>query len=333
MSAPCVVVVGASAGGAVALKALVSALPDDLPAAVCVVLHTAPDFDSRLPEILNSAGRLPAVHARQGEPLRAGRILVAPPDRHLVIRSDHVELSRGPRENHSRPAVDVSLRTASRAFGPRTAGVLLSGMLSDGTMGLMAVKAHGGLAIVQDPEEAAFSSMPEHAVRYVGVDYVLPVLDIAVLVSRRAREMAQVMEESEMQNGDEPVRDSLPRDFVDQIDGRCEEEQSVYTCPDCGGILWQSRRGDVTRFHCYQGHSYAPERLLLDKSEALETALWSAARALVKRATLNRQLAAQLRARGLTDRARNLEEQAELDERHLALLRRDLLQAEGSEAA
>jgi two-component system chemotaxis response regulator CheB len=325
MAAPYIVVVGASAGGVTALQALVAQLPRDLPAAVFVVLHTAPDFDSLLPQLLSQAGPLPARHARGGEPLAAGTILVAPPDHHLLICPDHVRLSKGPRENHARPAIDVSLRSAARAHGRRVTGALLTGTLGDGTMGLMAVKAHGGVTIVQDPQEALFSGMPEHALRFVQVDHVLTVQGIAALVVQHARTFAEYEEVRPMKDADDRVQQQITHDFARQVEGRRVEQETVYTCPDCGGVLWQSEQGNLTGFRCYQGHTYASERLLIAKSEALENALWSATRALMERATLNRQLASQLRERGLEARADHLDEQAALDESHIQLLHEEIL--------
>jgi two-component system chemotaxis response regulator CheB len=328
MAQPYVVVVGASAGGVSALQALVGHFPPDLPAAVFVVLHVAPNFDSSLPEILSQAGPLPAAHARGGEPLRAGRITVAPPDHHLLVCADQVKLSRGARENHSRPAIDPSLRSAARYHGPAVAGVLLTGTLGDGALGLMAVKAHRGVAIVQDPQEAPYASMPEHALRFVEVDHVLRVPEIARMVTRYAREHVGGKEVLSMADADARVRESIEREFDDQVLGVRAGKETIYTCPDCGGILWQSGQDNLPGFRCYQGHSYEGERLLSEKSEALEDALWSATRALVERATLNRQLARQMRERGLEQRASNLEEQAARDEAHVRLVRIEILQAD-----
>ena len=169
-----IVVIGASAGGIEALRELVSELPADLPAALFVVVHIQPYAVSRLPEILSRAGALPATHASNGEPIQPGHIYVAPPDRHLLVRQGRIALSRGPRENHSRPAIDPLFRSAARAYGSRVIGVVLSGALYDGSMGLLVVKTRGGMAIVQDPREAAVDSMPRSALRLVEADAVLP---------------------------------------------------------------------------------------------------------------------------------------------------------------
>ena len=199
-----VVAIGASAGGIQALTSLASGLPRDFPAAVFVVVHIPPYAVSRLPEILSRAGPLPAAHARQGEPIEPGRIYVAPPDRHLLVRQGWVELARGPRENHSRPAIDPLFRTAARAYGPRVVGVVLSGSLYDGSMGLMAIKTRGGVAVVQDPNEAAFASMPRSALQAVTADHVLPAAAMAAVLGDLVGEAVDA-------KGDAPMADDEER--------------------------------------------------------------------------------------------------------------------------
>src|SRR5262245_27288904 len=176
-----IIVVGASAGGVEALTQLVRALPADLPASVFVVLHVPAQSPSVLPTILSRVSPLPAVHPEDGEAIQPGRIYVAPPDRHLLVKRGHVRLARGPRENSNRPAVDPLFRTAGRAYGRRVVGVVLSGVLDDGTAGLAAVKMRGGVAVVQGPDEALYPGMPRNAAENVAVDYCLPVGQIAAL--------------------------------------------------------------------------------------------------------------------------------------------------------
>jgi two-component system, chemotaxis family, protein-glutamate methylesterase/glutaminase len=187
-----IVVVGASAGGVEALRALVGKLPRDLPAAILVVLHVAPDHKSILPHILTDAGPLPAEQAKDGEPLKAGRIYVAPPDRHMVVDDAVVRLTRSPPEGGHRPAVDTLFRTAARFHGARVVGIVLSGALDDGTAGLVAVKQRGGVTVVQDPDEALCADMPRNALENVKIDHCLPTAQIAALIGKLAHEQVEL---------------------------------------------------------------------------------------------------------------------------------------------
>jgi two-component system chemotaxis response regulator CheB len=181
-------VIGASAGGVEALQVLVSGLPSDLPAAVFIVLHMGVHRPSLLPALLNRAGPLIAAHAYHGEGIERQRIYVATPDSHLLMADGEVQLGDGPKEHHSRPAVDVLFRSAALAYGPRVVGVVLSGNLNDGTAGLVAIKQGGGLAVIQDPGEAAYPGMPRHALTHAAVDYCLPLLLIAPLLVHLAHD-------------------------------------------------------------------------------------------------------------------------------------------------
>lgn len=180
-----VIVVGASAGGVEALQILVAGLPPDLPASVLVVLHISPHIPTHLHDVLARAGPLPAARARDGERMIAARIYVATPDHHLVVQSDdRLRLTRGPRENYSRPSVDTLFRSAADVLGPRVIGVVLSGARDDGAKGLVAIKARGGLALVQTPEDAGYPDMPENALRQVRVDFSLRMADMPALLTR-----------------------------------------------------------------------------------------------------------------------------------------------------
>src|SRR5919202_4143414 len=201
-----VIVVGASAGGLEALREVVATLPPALPAAVCVVWHMSAESPGLLPEILERAGPLPAAHPEDGEPLQPGRIAVAPPDRHLLLEPGYVRLTRGPKENHFRPAIDPLFRSAAAAYGPRVIGVVLSGALDDGTAGLWTIKDRGGLAVVQDPDDALFAAMPRSALENVDVDARRPVAELgpvlAVLAQHPAKDAGgkSVSEELNIEN-------------------------------------------------------------------------------------------------------------------------------------
>ena len=317
-----IIVIGASAGGVQALCAVIEDLPPGLPAAVFVVLHIAPDGHSALPAILSRLGCLPASHPADGEVIRPGRVYVAPPDRHLAIQDGHVRLSRNASENGHRPAVDVLFRTAARAYGPRVVGVVLTGNLDDGTVGLAAIKQCGGLAVVQDPKDADYSGMPTSAIANVEVDHVLPVAGIGGLLDRLLYEprpaggglCGQVEEEPDaMGISDDP-----------QSHG---SEPSNLTCPDCGGTLFEKLGERPLHFRCRTGHAYSPESLLARQFHSLEGSLWAALRALEENASLSRRLEERSRQRGNTFSTKRYEKRAQEAEKHAEALRKILVEA------
>jgi two-component system chemotaxis response regulator CheB len=327
-----IVVIGASAGGIQALTTLVAGLPRDFPASLLIVVHIPPYAISRLPDILSRSGPLLATHAQQGEAIEPGRIYIAPPDRHLLVRTGWIELSRGPRENHARPAIDPMFRTAARAYGRRTIGIVLSGALYDGSMGLLAIKTRGGLAIVQDPQEAIVDSMPRRAIERAAADHILPVAEIAVALTALVRQPVKAQGENSIVNtidAEERLEAVIAEDFVEQASDERTEETTLFTCPDCGGVLWQGGEGSMLRFRCHVGHAFAPELLLSQKSEELETALWSSLRLLKEKATLTLQLANRTRTSGYgkaAQAAERIADQAKLDERHAQVIQ-ELLEA------
>jgi two-component system, chemotaxis family, protein-glutamate methylesterase/glutaminase len=327
MPARDVIVIGASAGGLQALMELVKGFPPDLPAAVFVVMHMTPYHSSTLPQILARSGPLPAVHAEHGLPIVPGRIYVAPPDHHLLVREGVMELTRRARENRTRPAVDPLFRTAARAYGPRVAGVILSGTQGDGTVGMMVIKGYGGVTLVQDPEEVLYSGMVRRAIEYAEVDHVLPVREISSRLATLARKEKDPEEDSAMTTPYEDSEAVIDRDFSDQIEGRRAGETAMYSCPDCGGVLWQVDVAKAVQFRCHVGHTYSPELLLVQKSETLEAALWAAVRTLVEKSTLTRQLAARLEADGDPARAAEVSRQAEQDQEYIAIIRDTILGA------
>jgi two-component system, chemotaxis family, protein-glutamate methylesterase/glutaminase len=168
-----VVAIGGSAGAVETLSHIVAGLPDDFPAAVCVVVHHSRDTPSALPHLLRRIGPLPAFHAAGGERLAPARIYVAPPDHHLVLEDGLALVVRGPAENGHRPSIDVLFRSAAQTYGSKAIAVVLSGMLDDGTAGLAAVKRNGGATIAEDPGEAMYPDMPRNAIASGSIDSVL----------------------------------------------------------------------------------------------------------------------------------------------------------------
>ena len=178
-----IVVIGASAGGVEALAQLVARLPESFQLPVFVVLHIPPTT-SFLPEILSRAGPLPSVHAIDGDTVEPGRVVIAPPDRHLLLEAGRVRLDDGPRDHGHRPAIDPLFRSAAESYGAGVIAVVLSGSLNDGALGAVAVHRQGGLVVVQDPNEAVYPAMPASAIGATPPDQVLPISAIAELLAR-----------------------------------------------------------------------------------------------------------------------------------------------------
>jgi len=180
-----IVVIGASAGGVAAVKTVIGALPADLAAAVFVVIHMPPR-PSNLAEVLSRSSMLPTFEAAQNQSIQQGRIYVAPPDNHLFIEKDRILLWKGPKENRHRPAINALFRSAAVEYRDRVVGLVLSGMLDDGTTGLWWIRRHGGIAVVQDPEEAQFSEMPATALEHLEADFILRLDEMAPLLVQLA---------------------------------------------------------------------------------------------------------------------------------------------------
>ncbi len=298
-----IIVIGASAGGVEALMKVVRAFPTDLPAAVFVVLHLPSDGSSVLPAILGRAGTLPAAHPRDGELIAPGHIYVAPPDHHLVVQPGRVRVVHGPRENRHRPAIDRLFRSAAQAYGPRVVGVVLSGTLNDGTGGLLTIKRHRGLAIVQDPRDALYPGMPNSALKHVEIDELLPAAEIGVRLAELARGgmRAEGAPTMASENRD-PERSDLQAKTdimdTDDIAGSGVITPSAFVCPACGGSLWELDDGGLVRYRCRVGHAYTEDSLLEEHTDGLEAALWTALRLLEENADLAQRLADRSRDMG-----------------------------------
>jgi len=323
-----IVVVGASAGGVEALTRLVADLPPDLPAAVFVVLHVPSYGTSVLPDILSRRGPLPACHPHDGQAIERGHIYIAPPDHHLVLQEGRIRLTRGPHENGVRPAVDVLFRSAARAFGPRTIGVILSGMLDDGTAGAQAIKMRGGRVMVQDPDDALFSGMPRSAAEHVAVDAVLPLPQIAPTLAQWTREpVPEARAEPPVPPGMETEVD-MALFGPESLEGDHPGTPSAFACPECHGVLWEIEDGALQRYRCRVGHAYSPAVLLAEQSEALEDALWVALRAFEENAALAHRLEGRATARGHSLSAGHFAEQAQQAQQRAAIIRQALLRGE-----
>lgn len=282
-----IVVIGASAGGVEALQQLLRGLPAALPASVLVVLHMPAGARSALPAILARACALPVWQAEAGAPLQPGTVTVAVPDRHLMLSDDRIVLSRGPRENSNRPAVDVLFRSAARAAGRRVVAVVLSGALDDGTAGMIAVRSRGGIGVAQAEDDALYPSMPRHAVEVGGAEHVVPADKMAGLLAELLTEEVDVVGEPEPSG----LMDSETAIANLDVDALNTDERpgtpSGFGCPSCHGALYSITEGGMERFRCRVGHAWSSEALAAEQAQALEGALWMALRGLEERAALS----------------------------------------------
>jgi two-component system chemotaxis response regulator CheB len=309
------VVVGASAGGIEALRHFVGALPRDFPGVVLVVLHISPLGTSVLPQILGRAGDLPACHPADGDPLEPGHVYIAPPDRHLIVGAGHVHLSSGPKRNGYRPAVDRLFETAAQMYGEGVAGVVLSGVLDDGTAGLIEIKKRGGLALVQDPDEALYAMMPASAIEFAAPDLVAPAAELADALAQ----MADPPPASSQAEARE-----LP-EYVEVDRGSSDQPQpgvsTGLTCPECNGGIWETVDEGVSRYRCRVGHEYTMESFVASQADRVEAALWTALRVLEERAAVHRRIAERHRRRGLEEFSTRYVRRAEESVAHGFVLR------------
>ena len=319
-----VIVIGASAGGVEALITLVGSLPADLPAAIFLVLHIPAQSPSLLPDILNRVGPLHALHPVDGQTIQYGHIYVAPPDHHLMIEEGIVRVIRGPKENRHRPAIDPLFRSAARTYGTRVVGIILTGSMDDGTAGLLAIKRRGGKTIVQDPQDALFSSMPQSAIAHVEVDHVMPLSDMGPLLT-------QLVHEQATEQGSFPVSEVMEMETklaaMDMREGQYGENvgtPSVFSCPECGGVLWEVHDGNLLRFRCRVGHAYSVDSVLAGQTETVEEALWTALKTLQESASLSRRLAHDASNGGRDWLAKRFDERVQEAEKHAAVIRQVL---------
>jgi two-component system chemotaxis response regulator CheB len=298
-----IIVIGASAGGVSALQSVCAALPADLPAAIFVAQHLSPSARSVLPQLLDRAGPLTALAPEDGQMIEVGRIYVAAPDHHMLLRDGKILMRRGPFENRTRPAVNALFRSAAIHYGARVIGVVLTGLLDDGTEGLIAIKAAGGLSVVQDPDDAEWPSMPRNALERDHVDHCLPLAEIGDVLARLVQESAC---DSIPLPPEYLVEDRIAaQEFaVIESDIITPGKPSHISCPDCGGVLNDIETQDDVRFRCQVGHAFTPLGLAAAQSEELERALGIAVRTHRDRVKLFTQMTDTARNRGLSHAAR-----------------------------
>ncbi len=298
-----IVVIGSSAGGIEALSLLVPQFGADFPAPILLVQHLPTDTPSMLPRILARFDGLKARFPQDHDPLTPGTIYVAPRDQHMLIQDGHVRLTFGPEENRSRPSVDPLFRSAAMTYSSNVMGIILSGMMNDGSSGLLAIKRCGGTAMVQTPDEAAYPMMPQSALDHAPVDHCVPIEEMGEILRQWVHAPLQP-----------------PFDVPDDIRSEVQIAQSVSSdiplesnlgnlspviCPDCGGPLWEIQVDDIPRYRCHVGHAFTAESLLDGQSHKLEHSLWAALRLMEERARMLDKMAREAEANGRMGLAAN----------------------------
>jgi two-component system, chemotaxis family, protein-glutamate methylesterase/glutaminase len=303
-----VVTIGASAGGVEALSNLAAGLSPDLPFAYLMVLHMPAGAASVLARIIDRSGPLPAVAAEDGAPLEQGRISVGIPDRHLLVADHRVLLSQGPTENGHRPAINALFRSVAVAFGPRAIGVLLSGVLDDGVLGMGAIRARGGVTIAQSPEDALFPAMPTNAAQAGVVDRQVAAADIGVVLKELSHRQIEGFDMERDAAMEFENRIAMMSRFATDFDTEKLGEPSGYSCPDCNGSLVSISEGN---FRCQVGHAWTADALLSARDDELEGALWIAVRSLREKTKLAREMAGKAGAGLLARRYAAIAEETE----------------------
>ncbi|WP_414473116.1 chemotaxis protein CheB [Microvirga sp. M2] len=320
-----IIVIGGSSGATAPLKAILGALPADLPAAVFIVMHIPARSIGILSTVASAAGSLPVRQATDGMLIEQGNVYLAAPDHHLILTKGHMRLGRGPRENMARPAIDPLFRSAAVAYGSRVIGVILSGLLNDGASGLEAVKRCGGVAIVQDPADAIADEMPRSALEAVTVDLLVPSVTMGDVLSDLAREAA---------GPNFPAPPDIRLEVAIAAGERVDSEvlgqfsdPAALTCPSCGGSLSKVREAKPLRFRCQVGHAFTADILAKQQENAVDEALRVALRIIEERAELVSRMAEDGRRSGRKAVAEMYGERAAEYRRYADTLRRAVLQS------
>jgi len=339
-----IVVMGASSGGIDAIRTVLSSLPHKLDAPILIVQHVAAHSPGALPDIFKRLSALPVKLAVDKEKLENGVIYFAPPDHHLLVKGRILRTIRGPKENRHRPAIDPLFRSAALDFGKFTVGVILSGLQDDGSAGLQVIKNAGGTTIVQDPNDAIVSEMPQNAIDIVQVDYILPARDIAQqivrLVNRTVQHKTSKAEKvhhlkaanpAQSRKSERKMLSPAEETVLAEFDMHQVEEDftratpSVFTCPECKGVLWEVKEGALRRFRCKVGHAYTAQAMASEQADKIDEALWVALTTLEETAALARKMGNDAREKKQNWTAKYFEARLDHAQKHAKILRQLLL--------
>jgi len=316
-----VVVIGASSGGFTALIELVSQLNPESDAAYFVVLHlSSKSISGFLAHKLQEHTKLKCILAMDGMPIQRGYVYVAMPNHHLMLSKTDVRLGHGPSENRWRPSIDVLFRAAATHFSNRSIGIVLTGLLNDGTAGMSAIIRSGGVTIVQDPNEAEYPDMPLSVINAMEVTYVVSLLEIGTLLE----ELTKAVPETTTQAPHDVAKETeISEKVITSIEQTSElGKPTAYTCPDCGGVLFEHAQDAILKFKCHVGHSYSIRDLLKKQVEETEDSLWFAIRSLEQRRSLLETLAERYSQTGNQFMAKDYEKRKEEIKKHIDNLKR-----------
>lgn len=306
-----IVVIGASAGGLNTITELISQFTEEVNASIFVVLHTPNmTYSDVVIQRLQKNTVFTCSLARHNETIQSKHLYLAVPDKHLLIKQGKILLGDGPAENRWRPSIDVLFRSAAVAYNSRVIGIILTGMLEDGTSGMYAIKQCGGTCIVQDPKEAEYPCMPLSVLKRVEVDYCTSLQKIAAILEEKSKDGVP---------DEHPIPDKLAveANIAERVAVGINDlqtlggERSFYSCPDCGGALLELKQGNFTRYRCYTGHMYAATELLTRQNEQLENTLWIALRFMEERRNLLERMAEEEERKGWKRSAANKRQRAE----------------------
>ncbi|MEJ7611464.1 MAG: chemotaxis protein CheB [Ferruginibacter sp.] len=328
-----IVVIGASAGGLNALTEMVQHFQKGLDTAYCIVLHLSrKGIGDYIVHQLSSITDMQCALVKDGAPIEKDNIYVARPNQHMLVKDNKFLLGAGPEENRFRPSVDVLFRSAAVAYSSHAIGIILSGLLDDGTSGMWAIKRSGGTCIVQDPEEAEYPDMPLSVINNMEVDHVATLASMGGLIAaslkeKKGRKKAvppDVISESKIAE-----QTAVGIDDVRKLD----VVQSIFACPDCGGGLWEARNDIIKRYRCHIGHAYTERDLVLKQAEAAGSTLWVALRMMEERKHLLKKMELDYKKKGYKSLSEtNVEKQGEMV-RHIETLKNILADLQNHDTA